>query len=220
MSRCSDFASSGPFGVPAIAFSRRVARACRRRGTGFEGERMPHRLLRFLVEQGSLTPIPLSRASSATATGAAPRATHQCQCRHCSIIAERPAKHFSDRAVWCRAGRSPLPLAKGGGLVPHGAVAPLSLTKRGGLVPRFKPTSPIWYPRAEETPGHKNDNALSRVPNRPSCQRLGTKSAILSRKDTKARYSASKCAPSGTKPRVLPKGAPSGTKPRVLLVNA
>lgn len=106
MSRCSDFASSGTSGVPAIAFSRRVARACRRRGTGFEGERMPHRLLRFLVEQGSLTPIPLGRAFSATATGAAPRATHQCQCRHCSIIAERLAKHFPDRAVWYRAGRS------------------------------------------------------------------------------------------------------------------
>lgn len=98
MSRCSDFASSGSFGVPAIAFSCRIA--------AFEGERMPHRLLRFLVEQGISTPIPLSRSSSATATGAVPRATHQCQCRHCSIIAERPAKHFPSRAIYSRARRS------------------------------------------------------------------------------------------------------------------
>ena len=189
MSRCSDFASSGPFGVPAIAFSRRVARACRRRGTGFEGERMPHRLLRFLVEQGSHTPIPLSRASSATATGAVPRATHQCQCRHCSIIAERPAKHFSDRAVWCRAGRSPLPRAKRGGLVPHGAVAPLSLTKEAVWFPvssqlrRFGTHGPK-KPQVTKTTtrflGYQTaDLAKGRVPNRPSCHEKIPKPAIL-----------------------------------------
>lgn len=131
-----------PFGVPAIAFSRRVARACRRRGIGFEGERMPHRLLRFLVEQGSHTPIPLSRASSATATGAVPRATHQCQCRHCSIIAERPAKHFSDRAVWCRAGA----------IAPSaGKISPLfwrQMSAVGYQTSRFASKCVIWGVRA------------------------------------------------------------------------
>ena len=173
MSRCSDFASSGTSGVPAIAFSRRVARACRRRGTGFEGERMPHRLLRFLVEQGSLTPIPLGRAFSATATGAAPRATHQCQCRHCSIIAERLAKHFPDRAVWYRAGRS-RPCRWQNETVWFPVSGQL---RRFGTPPLARRA--VWYPKKRvvifATWGFFNPW----VPNRPSCHEKIPKPAIL-----------------------------------------
>lgn len=46
---------------------------------------MPHQLLRFLVERGVFTLIPLSRAAPCRPTGAVPRATHQCQWAH-SII--------------------------------------------------------------------------------------------------------------------------------------
>ncbi len=63
-----------------------------------------------------------------------------------------------------------------------------------GLVPRFLPTSAIWFPRPEETPGREKPARLPRVPNPEIRPRAGTKPRISPRKGTKPPRSATICS--------------------------
>lgn len=58
------------------------------RGSKAIRDSTPHQLIRFLVERGILTPIPLGRTAPCSPTGAMPRATHQGQWDKYSIAAD------------------------------------------------------------------------------------------------------------------------------------
>lgn len=77
-----------------------------------------------------------------------------------------------------------------------------------GLVSRFLPTSAIWFPELEKTPGREKRARLSRVPNLKFRPTVGTKFEVSPRKSTKPRDFASISLDRGTKPPISPASRP------------